>query len=62
MKAERYLSVDKREFLLQVLVVRVVQLLKPIFLVSYILGVVEDLTGKRHSREFAVLKTKTVDT
>lgn len=56
MKAERYLSVDKREFLLQVLVIRVVKLLKSIFLVSYILGVVEDLTGKSSSRAFAVLK------
>lgn len=46
----------KGSFLLQALVIRVVKLLKFIFLVSCILGVVEDLTGKSPSRVFAVLK------
>lgn len=44
MKAERYLRVDKREFLLQVVVIRLVKLLRIICLVFSIRGVVEDLT------------------
>lgn len=56
MKAKRYLRVDKREFLLQVLVIRLVKLLRTVRLVFYILGVVEDLTEQSPSRAFAVQK------
>lgn len=56
MKAERYLRLDKREFLLQVVVIRLVKLLRIICLVFSILGVVEDLTEHSPSRAFAVLR------
>lgn len=53
MKAERYLRVDKREFLMEVLVVRLVKLLRITCIFLY-LGNVQ--TEHSPSRAFAVLK------
>lgn len=45
MKAERYLKIDKREFSVGVVVIRLIKLLRKLFaLFFYILGAIEVLT------------------
>lgn len=55
MKAERYLRVDKREFLLQVVVIRLVKLLRELFVLAFMFW---SGSGSEHSpsRGLAVLK------